>query len=221
MPDSLNKIHKDSLPTTEEACLKVAKIYNSGTNQDKAVLQVLQEVFNLPPDYYDFNEFYSDKPDDTDQFLCKVLAAGTVSIYLDIITKSDIKPIPCKNGNSDATDRIAHIFNSLLNMCSDGNGINPVEFDPFQHDQELETLTIDDKLRKAYTARVSKLFATFIDKFGVSDCVDILGFDPFNYENYDEETQEKIESGEWMQKCVDCMQHIITAVKEESQIKKQ
>ena len=216
MPNSSNKIHRNLPLTNEEACLKVAKIYNSGTNWDKAVLQVLQEVLNLPADRWDFSEFYSEKPDDTDRFLCKVLAAGAVAIYLDIITKSDIKPINREMDKDDPADRVVQIFNSFLNMCSDGNGKNPAQFDPFQCDQALEALTIDDKLRKTYADRVSKLFTAFTDKFRVRDCVDILGFDPFSYEDYDEETQEEIESGEWMQKCVECMQHIITTIKEEN-----
>jgi hypothetical protein len=176
----------------------------------------LQEVLNLPADRWDFNEFYSDKPDDTDRFLCKVLAAGAVAIYLDIITKSDIKPINRKTDKYDSADRVVHIFNLFLNICSDGNGKNPAEFDPFQYDQVLEGLTIDDNLRKAYADRALKLFDAFKNKFRVRDCVDILGFDPFSYEDYDEDTQEKIESGEWMQKCVECMQHIITTIKEEN-----
>ena len=170
----------------------------------------------MPADRWDFNEFYSEKPDDTDRFLCKVLAAGAVAIYLDIITKSDNNPIGRKISKDDSTGRAVYIFNSFLNICSDGDGKNPVEFDPFQHDPAFVGLTIDDKLRNAYADRVSKLFAAFKDKFKVKDCVDILGFDPFSYEDYDEETQEKIESGEWMQKCVKCMKHIITSIKEES-----
>jgi hypothetical protein len=169
---------------------------------------------NLPADRWDFNEFYSETPDDTDRFLCKVLAAGAVAIYLDIITKSDIKPINCKTDKDDSADRVVHIFNSFLNICSDDNGKNPVEFDPFQCDLVLEGITIDDNLRKAYADRVSKLFAAFKDKFRVCDCVDILGFDPFSYEDYDEEIQEEIESGEWMQKCVECMQYIITTIRD-------
>ena len=171
---------------------------------------------NLPADRWDFNEFYSEKPDDTDRFLCKVLAAGAVAIYLDIITKSDIKPIDREMDKDDSAGRVVYIFNSFLDICSKGNGKNPSELDPFQHDPAFVGLAIDAKLRNAYADRVSKLFAAFKDKFEVKDCVDILGFDPFSYEDYDEETQEKIESGEWMQKCVECMKHIITSIKEES-----
>ena len=176
----------------------------------------MQEVLDLPTDRWDFNEFYSEKPDDTDRFLCKVLAAGAVAIYLEIITKSDIKLIDREADKDDSAKRAVHIFNMFLSICSEGNGKKPTGFDPFQYDQALEGLTIHDNLRKAYEERVSKLFAAFKDKFRVRDCVDILGFDPFNYEDYDEETQEKIESGEWMQKCVECMQHIITTIKEEN-----
>jgi len=176
-------------------------------------LQVLQEILRLPTDRWDFSEFYSDKPDDTDRFVCKVLAAGAIAVYLDIVTKSEvINPIDQEPDKNRSAERVVHIFNSFLSFCSGDNGKNPEQFDPFQHDPAFAGLTINDNLRNAYADRVSKLFAAFNEKFGARDCVDILGFDPFSYEDYDEETQEEIESGEWMQKCVECMQYIITII---------
>ncbi len=56
---------------------------------------------------------------------------------------------------------------------------------------------------------VGRLSDEFQNAFNCQNCVDILGFDPFSYELYDEETQEKIESGKWMEKGVECMQLII------------
>ena len=172
-------------------------------------MQVLQETLNLPMDRWDFSEFYSDKPDDTDRFVCKVLAAGVLAIYLDIITKNDIKPLKQEQDQNKSAERIIRIFNSFLSFCSGDNGKNPAQFDPFKHDQTFAGLKIADELRHTYADRVSRLCAAFKDKFMAQDCVDILGFDPFSYEDYDEETQEEIENGEWMQKCVECMQYII------------
>ena len=166
----------------------------------------------MPADRWNFNDFYSDKPEDTDRFLCKVLAAGAVAIYLDIITKSSIDLLMPQSEKKDSTERVIHIFNSFLDKCSGENGEDPADFDPFTYDQGLAGITVDENLRDAYRARAKKLFSAFQNKFGVRDCVDILGFDPFSYEDYDEATQEQIESGEWIQKCVDCMQHIIKVI---------
>lgn len=166
----------------------------------------------MPADRWNFSNFYSDKPEDTDRFLCKVLAAGAVAIYLDVITKSNIEPLTTQFGKKDSTERIIKIFNSFLDKCSGENGEDPVNFDPFAYDQGLAGIPIGDNLRDAYRARARNLFSAFQNKFEVQDCVDILGFDPFSYEDYDEATQEKIESGEWMQKCVDCMQYIIKVI---------
>jgi hypothetical protein len=66
-------------------------------------------------------------------------------------------------------------------------------------------------MREEYRQRAMKLAGDFQQKFQCSDCVDVLGFDPFSYELYDEDIQEKIEQGEWMEKCVDCMKHIVLA----------
>jgi hypothetical protein len=174
----------------------------------------LQEIFELPADRLNFTDFYSDKPEDTDRFLCKVLAAGAVAIYLDIITKSNIEPLISHSVKENSTERVIKIFNSFLDKCSGENGEDPANFDPFAHDRGLAGITVDENLRDAYRARARKLFSAFQSKFGVRDCVDILGFDPFSYEDYDEATQEQIESGEWIQKCVDCMQYIIRVLME-------
>lgn len=166
----------------------------------------------MPAEIWDFNKFYSDKPDDTDRFVCKVLAAGALAVYLEIVTKGDPGAGDRRTEDGDATARAVEIINALINMCSGDRSPDPADFDPFQHDPALAGKKIDATLRKEYSDRVTRLFADFQSKFGVRDCVDILGFDPFSYEDYDEETQEKIESGEWMAKCVECMQHIITTI---------
>jgi len=59
---------------------------------------------------------------------------------------------------------------------------------------------------------VTELFTAFRKQFEVCNCQDILGFDPFRYDEYDEEMQEIIEEGEWIQKCVECMQFIIKII---------
>ena len=63
----------------------------------------------------------------------------------------------------------------------------------------LKGIAVEEKYKKAYQKRVKVLFQEF----------DILGFDPFSYVDYDEDMQEYIEEGEWMQKCVDCMQFLV------------
>jgi len=166
----------------------------------------------LPAERLNFSDFYSDKPEDTDRFLCKVLVAGAVAIYLDIITKSDIELLMPQSEKKDTTERVIKIFNSFLDKCSGEKGGDPANFDPFAYDPGLAGITVDENLRDAYRARAKKLFDAFQNKFKVRDCVDILGFDPFSYEDYDEEIQEQIESGEWIQKCVECMQHIIKVI---------
>jgi len=172
----------------------------------------LQEILELPADRWNFSDFYSDKPEDTDRFLCKVLAAGAVAIYLDIITKSDIELLMPQSEKKDTTERVIKIFNSFLDKCSGENGEDPANFDPFAYDQGLAGITIGENLRDSYRARARKLFSAFQNEFEVQDCVDILGFDPFSYEDYDEEIQEQIESGEWIQKCMECMQHVIKVI---------
>jgi hypothetical protein len=71
----------------------------------------------------------------------------------------------------------------------------------------------NDDLRALYRRRAANLFATFQAKFQGRNCDEILGFDPFRYEEYDEATQAKIEEGAWMERCVDCMRHIIQVTK--------
>jgi hypothetical protein len=63
--------------------------------------------------------------------------------------------------------------------------------------------------KKPYRDRVKALSQAFEEKFHSCSCQGILGFDPFSYEDYDEKMQEYIEEGEWMQKCIECMQFIV------------
>jgi len=56
------------------------------------------------------------------------------------------------------------------------------------------------------------LYVAFEDRFGVSNCQEILGFDPFNYADYDEKMQEYIEEGKWMRKCKACMQFVVETI---------
>lgn len=61
----------------------------------------------------------------------------------------------------------------------------------------------------AYEERVMQLYNAFMQEFDKRDCVDLLGFDPFRYDEYSEDIQEYIEEGSWMQKCVSYMEVII------------
>lgn len=191
----------------EEQSRKVAELYNTGTNCDKAVLLILQEILKLPPEKWDFAEFYAENPD-ADRFLCKALAAGAMAIYLDIIGQMEAATSkPSDLGK--AIERVNHTFNQHLEETSDGKSLHPVDFDPFEHDEALKGIAIDEKYKNSYQKRVKKLFKEFETEFNACNCQDILGFDPFSYVDYDEDMQEYIEEGEWMQKCIDCMQFLV------------
>jgi len=171
----------------------------------------LQEILELPADRWDFDAFYSENPD-ADRFLCKVLVAGAVAIYLDIMAKKDAGQTVSKSQKKDCIERVIHLFNAFLEESSWGNGENPAGFDPFGYDEYLGDAHVDEGIRKEYSERVTELFTAFRKQFEVCNCQDILGFDPFRYDEYDEEMQEIIEEGEWIQKCVECMQFIIKII---------
>lgn len=165
----------------------------------------------LPASRWDFKDFYSDKPD-VDLFLCRALVGGAVGIYLDVIENQRIDGAGSQPGKKESLERVIHIFNAFLRETSGDGDKDPVDFDPFIHDEYLKDVHIHESVRKEYAERVTKLFTAFQKQFGVRDCVDILGFDPFRYEEYDEETQEIIEEGEWMNKCSECMESIIRII---------
>lgn len=193
--------------SVEEQSQKVAKLYNSGTNCDKAVLLILQEILKLPPERWDFADFYAENPD-ADRFLCKALAAGAMAIYLDVIDQMEgdsSQPSDLK----ESIERVNHIFNQHLEETSEGKSLNPIDFDPFVYDPALKGTTIKESYKKAYQKRVKTLFQSFETEFKACNCQDVLGFDPFSYVDYDEKMQEYIEEGEWMRKCVDCMQFLV------------
>lgn len=210
-----NSDEKTKTPSTtaEAACKKMAKLYNSGNNCDKAVILAMQEMLHIPPDHWDFSRFYTEKPEDIDPFLCKGLVAGAVVIYLDVLSKGGIDGAPAAPEEKTPADRVVEIFNRFLAACSGDNGKDPVLYDPFAHDPGLGDAEIPEGLRREYKDRVAALFGGFQSEFPGPNCVDILGFDPFAYADYDEETQEEIEKGEWMKQCIECMKHVITGAK--------
>jgi hypothetical protein len=167
----------------------------------------------LPPERWDFSNFYSEKPDEVDSFACKVLAAGAVGIYLDILERSGLEAKAPDAEASGNTERVAKIFNSLLRAISIDRTRPPAEVDPFELDEGLRQPTVDDSLRESYRKRTANLFASFEEKYQGRNCDEILGFDPFRYEEYDEATQAKIEEGGWMERCVDCMRHILQTIR--------
>jgi len=202
---------KELLQSCEDACRNVAKLYNSGNNCDKAVFLALQDISLLPKEIWDFTDLYSDKPDDTEQFFCKVLTAGAVAIYLDIVTRRVQELEMVDSRSSEPIERVNALMNALLAQTAAGKHDKFSTFDPFEQDTYLKKEMVTEKMRDEYRQRAVRLFEDFYQTFKCRDCVDILGFDPFSYELYDEEIQEEIESGEWMEKCVDCMKHIIRA----------
>ena len=202
-----NQTEKNAVLSLEEQSRKVAELYNTGTNCDKAVLLILQEILKLPPEKWDFAEFYAENPD-ADRFLCKALAAGAMAIYLDVIGQMEASSSQ-PSDFSKSIERVNHIFNQHLEETSEGKSLHPVNFDPFEHDEALKGIEVEEKYKKAYQKRVKALFQTFETEFKACNCQDILGFDPFSYADYGEDMQEYIEEGKWMQKCVDCMQFLV------------
>ncbi|UCF82513.1 MAG: hypothetical protein JSV50_15115 [Desulfobacteraceae bacterium] len=167
----------------------------------------------IPADCWDFSGFYSGKPEDTDRFLCKVLAAGAIAIYLDIITKNNIGPgVMRSEKKKSPVERVIHVFDAFVEEASRGDVHIPLNFDPFRYDEGVGDIHIDEEVRDQYSERVMKLFIVFKQQFGVLSCQEILGFDPFLYEEYGEEMQEYIEEGKWMQKCVECIENIIRTI---------
>ncbi len=170
----------------------------------------MQGILELPADKWDFTDFHSDKPEDL--FLCRVLVSGAVSIYLDVISKGGIDQSGAQQPKKNHLKRVIHLFNAFLSETSGGTNGDPADFDPFSWDESLKGIHIDESARKEYVERVTQLFTAFQKKFGVRDCVAILGFDPFRYSEYDEKTQERIAEGGWMEKCVQCMESIIRTI---------
>ena len=216
MPDANEETLPSSLPDSERACRRVAEFYHSGMNCDKAVFMVLQDVLDLSKDRWDFSDFYSDKPDDTDQFLCKVVAAGAAAIYLDIITRRERELGGTEPIEAEPIERVNALVNDMLAETAAGRGEKLASFDPFIHDRYLKEVIVTEKMRREYKDRANQFFTEFQKTFNCQDCVDILGFDPLSYELYDEAIQEQIESGEWMEKCVECMRHIVRTLHRDS-----
>jgi hypothetical protein len=167
----------------------------------------------LPSRKWDFSNFYSEKPDEVDSFACKVLAAGAVGIYLDILEQSGLEPEGSPTEPARNSERVEKLFNSLLRAISLDRRRPPADVDPFELDDGLQPAAVKDTLRESYRTRTARLFATFEEKYQGRNCDEILGFDPFRYEEYDEATQAKIEEGGWMDRCVDCMQHILQTLR--------
>jgi len=207
---------KQLLQNSKKACRNVADLYNSGNNCDKAVFLALQDISLLPKEIWDFTDLYSDKPDDTEQFLCKVLAAGAVAIYLDILTRRFRELGIVNSKRPEPIERVNEMMNAILAETASGKHEKLTVFDPFEQDTYLKKEMVTEQMRGEYRQRAARLFDDFHRVFNCRDCVDILGFDPFSYELYDEEIQEQIEGGEWMEKCIDCMKHIIKAFVDEN-----
>ena len=163
----------------------------------------------LSSEKWDLGSFYSENPD-SDTFLCKVLVAGAVTIYLDIISRIDSQPMSLEP--EDSAQRVNQLFNIFLEECSGDNCIDPAAFDPFKNDPALRQIQVDNKLRQEYINRVQQITTAFKKRFKVFNCQEILGFDPFRYAEYDEDMQAFIEEGEWQSKCNECIQFIVNKI---------
>ena len=156
--------------------------------------------------------FFSENPD-TETFLCKVLVAGAVTIYLDIISGIEIQQMP--PDGQDSAQRANTVFNIFLEKCSGDRCKDPAVFDLFKQDPALRSTAVDSALKQEYKRRVHKLIAAFKTHFKVITCQEILGFDPFRYAEYDEAMQELIEEGDWQSKCNECIEFIVKKICEE------
>lgn len=156
--------------------------------------------------------FYSENPD-TDTFLCKVLVAGAVTIYLDIISGIDAQPAAPEK--KDSAKRVNELFDIFLEECSGEKCVDPALFDPFKYDPALPDMVVDKEVQQEYKNRVQRLTTAFRNRFKVINCQEILGFDPFRYAEYDENMQAFIEEGEWQSKCNECIQFIANKICEE------
>jgi len=97
----------------DEACRRVAELYDAGNNCDKAVFLALQELSLLPSEHWDFTDLYTDKPD-TEHFFCRVFAAGIIAIYLNILTRR-YRELGMNNSKiPEPVERVNHLMNALL-----------------------------------------------------------------------------------------------------------
>jgi hypothetical protein len=173
----------------------------------------MQEALRLSSEKWNFDSFYSENPD-CDTFLCKVLVAGAITIYLDIISRIDIQQMPLET--QDSAQRVNQLFNIFLEECSGDNCTAPAAFDPFKNDPALRQIQVDKKLKQEYINRVQQISTAFKKRFKVFNCQEILGFDPFRYAEYDEDMQAFIEEGEWQSKCNECIQFIVKKISGET-----
>jgi hypothetical protein len=188
MPEKAKVKGGASKLNSEAACQRIADLYNSGINCDKAVFMVLQDVLALSKTRWDFTDFYLDKPDDTDRFLCKVVAAAAISIYLDIITKKEQKREGTEPIVAEPIERVNSLVDALLEETAAGKDEKLAPFDPCVHDRYLDNEIVTAEMRREYKDRETQFLGEFQKAFNCQDCVDILGFDPFSYELYDDET---------------------------------
>lgn len=169
----------------------------------------MQEALGLSREKWELGSFYSENPD-TETFLCKVLVAGAVTIYLDIISGINIQQMPPEG--QDSAQRVNTVFNIFLEKCSGDRCVDPAVFDPFKQDPALDGTAVDSSLKQEYKRRIQKLTTAFKTHFKVNTCQEILGFDPFRYAEYDEAMQEFIEEGEWQSKCNECIEFIVKKI---------
>lgn len=160
----------------------------------------MQDITGLPTERWDFDGFYSEKPD-YDLFACKVLVAGAIAVYLDLVSKATRDEPGSESGDKDPIERVINIFNALHEEASGPDYKDLEDCDPTAHDSLSEEIPDIGAVKKQYQERAGRFYQSFFKEYGERDCVGLLGFDPFNYFDYDEETQAQIESGEWMEDC--------------------
>ena len=113
-------------------------------------------------------------------------------------------------------EKVNNLFNTILEEVSKPGSKNLKELDPFELEQnELGVKDIQAACNE-YNNRVSYLYDKFLDKFNESECQALLGFNPFDYLSYDEEMQEYIEGGEWMQNCCKYMEEVVSLLYNEN-----
>jgi hypothetical protein len=66
------------------------------------------------------------------------------------------------------------------------------------------------EVQQQYPQRATALFNAFKERFGNLDCPSLLDFDLDKYDEYPREKQDYIGSGEWMDRCYECIAFVIT-----------
>ena len=208
--------------SVDGVCNNASELFMSGTLCGKAMLLSLKESGWLPADRWNFEGFEEINPVPDGHFRCKTMIAGALAIYLDVIVDRGIDETASQTERKNLIERVNNLFNIFLKVVSKENGENPVDFDPFSHDEYLKGVQIKESARTEYKERVAKLFSTFIEMQKDWNCDEVVGFNAWGYlaspddfletGNFEREKKEYITSGQWMQNCDKNIRNVLRAI---------